>query len=383
MSDQLKKGWRVWRFDQMATMVNDRIDDPAEANVEYYVGLEHLDPESLTIRRWGSPSDVNATKLLFRKGDIIFGRRRVYQRKLAVAHFDGICSAHALVLRAKPEVVVPEFLPFFMQSDLFMERAKQISVGSLSPTINWKTLAKEEFALPPMEEQRRMILALQVANNAIEKIILAEIKYSELLRSIYQSFFGSFNLKMNQAEGYLLGNLCDIRRGASPRPIHDQKWFSNDGPGWVRIRDLANNERFLIKTEQKLSEQGLKKSVRVKPGEIILSIAATIGKPAIAGTDLCIHDGFVVINNLSNNIDRDYLYHYLNWFGPALDNLGLLGTQKNVNTKIIEGLRIILPDIDTQRERTIIMNLMFDNRHIYKIRLTTISKLLNHFISGG
>lgn len=155
-----KNGWRKHRFDEMAVMVNDRIDDPSEADVEYYVGLEHLDSDSLTIRRWGSPSDVEATKLRFRAGDIIFGRRRVYQRKLAVADFDGICSAHAMVLRAKPAVALQEFLPFFMQSDLFMERAKEISVGSLSPTINWKTLAKEEFALPPVEDQRRIVKVL-------------------------------------------------------------------------------------------------------------------------------------------------------------------------------------------------------------------------------
>ena len=128
MTDNARKGWKTWRFDQMAVMVNDRIDNPAEANVEHYVGLEHLESDSLTIRRWGSPSDVEATKLRFRAGDIIFGRRRVYQRKLAVAHFDGICSAHAMVLRAKPDVALPDFLPFFMQSDLFMERAKEISV---------------------------------------------------------------------------------------------------------------------------------------------------------------------------------------------------------------------------------------------------------------
>ncbi len=129
MPERLKRGWRTWRFDQMAVMINDRIDNPADADVEHYVGLEHLDSDSLTIRRWGTPSDVEATKLRFRTGDIIFGRRRVYQRKVAVAHFDGICSAHAMVLRAIPEVALPEFLPFFMQSDAFMERAKQISVG--------------------------------------------------------------------------------------------------------------------------------------------------------------------------------------------------------------------------------------------------------------
>jgi len=77
----------------------------SEGGVDRYVGLEHLGSESLTISRWGLPTDVAATKLLFRRGDIILGRRRVYQRKLAVADFDGICSAHALVLRARSEAV--------------------------------------------------------------------------------------------------------------------------------------------------------------------------------------------------------------------------------------------------------------------------------------
>lgn len=152
----------------------------------YYVGLEHLDTDSLKIRRWGTPSDVKATKLIFRKGDIIFGRRRVYQRKVAVAEFDGICSAHALVLRAKSEIVLPEFLPFFMQSNLFMERAKAISVGSLSPTINWKTLAKEEFALPPIEEQRRMAKLLHSVKETDEKIQALEFQHNFLKLSLIE-----------------------------------------------------------------------------------------------------------------------------------------------------------------------------------------------------
>src|SRR3989442_15705648 len=175
MHDRVSKnGWHKHRFDEMAVVVNDRIDDPADAEVEYYVGLEHLDSDSLAIRRWGSPSDVEATKLRFRAGDIIFGRRRVYQRKLAVADFDGICSAHAMVLRARPNVVLSEFLPFFMQSNLFMERAKEISVGSLSPTINWKMLAKQEFALPPIKQQRRiaeMFQAGQTEGDALFHIL--------------------------------------------------------------------------------------------------------------------------------------------------------------------------------------------------------------------
>lgn len=158
--------WKRVKFGDITQCVNDRVDDPKSAGVDRYVGLEHLDPGSLAIRRWGTPDDVESTKLRFKPGDIIFGKRRAYQRKLAVADFEGICSAHAMVLRAKPDAVVSEFLPFFMQSDVFMERAIAISVGSLSPTINWKTLAAEEFALPPLEEQIRLVGHLEASRAA-------------------------------------------------------------------------------------------------------------------------------------------------------------------------------------------------------------------------
>lgn len=180
----LKPGWKTWRFEQMAANVNVRIDNPSESGMEYYVGLEHLDPDSLRIRRWGSPSDVEAGKLFFKTGDIIFAKRRAYQRKLGVAEFDGICSAHAMVLRAKHEVVLPEFLPFFMQSDLFMNRAIEISVGSLSPTINWKTMAIQEFALPPIEEQRRLVDVLQAIEHANESHQKIGQAANQLIRSM-------------------------------------------------------------------------------------------------------------------------------------------------------------------------------------------------------
>lgn len=180
----MKPGWKVWRFDRMAKNVNVRVDNPSKSGMVHYVGLEHLDADSLKIRRWGTPDDVEATKLMFKTGDIIFGRRRAYQRKLGIAEFDGICSAHAMVLRPNPEVVLPEFLPFFMQSDLFMSRAVEISVGSLSPTINWKTMAVQEFALPSIDEQRSLINLLVAAENVIEAVSEARNEARHLLKSL-------------------------------------------------------------------------------------------------------------------------------------------------------------------------------------------------------
>lgn len=209
-----KAGWTHVRFDQMATQITDRVDNPAEAGVERYVGLEHLDPDSLRIRRWGEPSDVESTKLRFQPGDIIFGKRRVYQRKVAVADFEGICSAHAMVLRSKSNTILPKFLPFFMQSDLFMERALSISVGSLSPTINWSALAAEKFLLPPIQEQARLVDALLATKLALDSLWDAIEKLEILETATLLAKFG--NCHGINPEGYPLvplSQLAEIRTG--------------------------------------------------------------------------------------------------------------------------------------------------------------------------
>ena len=168
---QKTEGWRIVKFGEIAKSVSKRVD-PADTDLEVYVGLEHLDPDNLRITRRGVPSDVKGQKLLVKPGQIIFGKRRAYQRKVAVADFEGICSAHAMVLEAIPEAVVPEYLPFFMQSDMLMERAVAISEGSLSPTIKWKTLANQEFPLPPRPRQEEML-------EVFEKIEKTVFEYDE------------------------------------------------------------------------------------------------------------------------------------------------------------------------------------------------------------
>lgn len=142
-----------YRFDKIAFNSTAK-KTPAESDKEHYIGLEHIDSECLEITRWGSDVAPIGEKLIMKKGDVLFGKRRAYQRKLAIAPFDGIFSAHGMVLRPNEEVVDKNYFPFFMSSDLFMERAVQISVGGLSPTINWKDLREQEFPLPSLAEQK-------------------------------------------------------------------------------------------------------------------------------------------------------------------------------------------------------------------------------------
>ncbi len=150
------KDFEKVKFEEIALNISERVE-PKQTELEIYVGLDHLDSDDLVIRRRGKPEDVIGTKLKIYKGDIIFGKRRSYLRKVGVSDFEGIVSAHSMVLRANEENIEKDFLPYFMQSDEFMNRAVHISEGSLSPTIKWKTLAQQEFILPKKEKQAKLI----------------------------------------------------------------------------------------------------------------------------------------------------------------------------------------------------------------------------------
>ncbi len=269
----LKPGWRRVKFAQLAECVNDRVDDPSKAGVDRYVGLEHLDPESLSIRRWGTPDEVESTKLRFRPGDIIFGKRRAYQRKLAVADFDGICSAHAMVLRAKSDVVLPEFLPFLMQSDTFMERAVAISVGSLSPTINWKTLAAEEFALPPMEEQRRLTILFQSIHSGREILTEALHFAKQLERSIVRESLDRLAARYSQRP--LVEGCLRITDGT-----HQPPTFTDTGVPFFLVKTISSGRVDWSHTNYVSEETYMELTRRVRPrrGDVLYTaVGATYG----------------------------------------------------------------------------------------------------------
>lgn len=141
-----------YKFEQIAINSTEK-KKPVEADKETYLGLEHLDTGCLRVSRWGAEVAPIGDKLIMRKGDVLFGRRRAYQKKVAIAPFDGIFSAHGMVLRPRLDVVTERFFPFFISSDIFLDAAIKISVGSLSPTINWRDLKELEFNLPPIDEQ--------------------------------------------------------------------------------------------------------------------------------------------------------------------------------------------------------------------------------------
>ena len=162
------------------------------------VGLEHLVPEEVALTAWDEGSDNTFTKM-FRKGNVLFGRRRAYLKKAAVAPFDGICSGDITVIEAIPDRILPELLPFIIQNDDLFDFAVGKSAGSLSPRVKWEHLKNYEFELPDMDKQRELaelLWAMDATKKSYQKLIAAT---DELVKS---QFMEQFSMSQAESNGW-------------------------------------------------------------------------------------------------------------------------------------------------------------------------------------
>ena len=187
-----------YRFDQIAINSTEK-KKPVEEDRFTYLGLEHLDSGSLKVTRFGSEVAPIGEKLVMHKGDVLFGKRRAYQKKVAIAPFDGIFSAHGMVLRPKEDVIDKDFFPLFISSDYFLDAAIKISVGSLSPTINWRDLKELKFELPDMDTQRKLAEVLWSINDTMEAYKRLISATDELVKS---QFMEQFSMSQAESNGW-------------------------------------------------------------------------------------------------------------------------------------------------------------------------------------
>ena len=211
-----------YRFEQIAINSTEK-KKPVEEDRFTYLGLEHLDSGSLKVTRFGSEVAPIGEKLVMHKGDVLFGKRRAYQKKVAIAPFDGIFSAHGMVLRPREDVIDKSFFPLFISSDYFLDAAIKISVGSLSPTINWRDLKTLEFELPDLATQRKLAETLWSINDTMEtykKLIAAT---DELVKSQFMELFGDTVTNTQGREVRPFKDfMLDIRYGTSQPPTFNE-----------------------------------------------------------------------------------------------------------------------------------------------------------------
>ncbi len=149
-----KSHWKRVAFGDVVRNVNETVRDLEAAGIDRVIAMEHMDPGELKISRWGSTEDGTTFTRRVKPGQTLFGKLRAYQRKVAYAEFDAICSGDIYTFEADETALRGDLLPFLVQSDGFFEHALGTSAGSLSPRTNWRDLKDFEFGLPPLDEQK-------------------------------------------------------------------------------------------------------------------------------------------------------------------------------------------------------------------------------------
>lgn len=350
MNEQsLKPGWKIVKFGDIAQNIADRVD-PANAETDIYVGLEHLEPGTLHLRQWGHPSDVTGQKLAFKKSDVIFGRRRAYQRKLAVADFDGICSAHAMVVRAKPKMILPEFLPFFLQSDMFMERAIEISVGSLSPTINWKTLRVQEFPLPPLDEQIRIAEILWAADESVEKYIQTKTRLQETKTTTFQKLVAESKPLRRR-----IGDLGAVITGSTPS-TKNPAFYDRQEYMFVSPADIGSS-KFVSRTEKMVSSSGFQSGREIPPKAVmVVCIGSTTGKVAMS-SERCISNQQINSVICNEDVDPDFVFLLLKQMEEYFYRQASCTALPILNKSQFSAIEVFIPLLNKQKE---IVSMMSD-----------------------
>ncbi|HCT8041743.1 restriction endonuclease subunit S [Pseudomonas aeruginosa] len=280
----LKPGWRRVKFGDVVRLSKARSKDPMADGIERYVGLEHLEPGDLRIRSWGNVADGVTFTSVFQPGQVLFGKRRAYQRKVAVADFSGVCSGDIYVLETKDaQVLLPELLPFICQTDAFFDHAVGTSAGSLSPRTNWTSLADFEFALPTVDEQLRVVAALAAFDECFESCRSLHAHGNGLLQSLLDRMWNMFPHRKIGAliEDGLIAPPQDGNHGEKHPKASD---YVPEGVPFVMASDLKGGEVDFANCS-KIPEV-LARTLRIgfaKSGDILLSHKGTVGEVARLG----------------------------------------------------------------------------------------------------
>lgn len=339
--------WKKWKFSDLVDNIVEKVK-PQESGLEHYIGLEHLDSGSLHIKRFGESKTLIGDKLKIYKNDIIFAKRNAYLKRVSIAPFDAVASAHSMVLRLKSENVLPEFLPFFLLSEKFWTRAIEISVGSLSPTINWKSLAKQEFLLPPKDQQAKLAELLWAMDEVIERDNEVLKRLKDIKTALQRQYLD------NPKNMVSIGDISKVYSGGTPNRKISEYW--NGSVPWIKTAEV--NYRTIFSVEEYISEEGLKNSpAKLIPiGSVLVAMygqGVTRGRVAITGIRAACNQACAVIET-SDTILANFIYAYLEYKYEDLRSLAHGANQQNLNLGMIKEYKI--PDLELTDKNAFLKN---------------------------
>lgn len=365
----LKEAPITAEFDEFCNIIKNSIINPQTSPFEYYVGLEHIESESLKIKNFGSPLDVKSNKYVFQSGQILFGRRRAYQRKLAIADVDGICSTDIFVLEHKPGKILRNYLPLFMQTEIFYERVLQHSDGSLSPRIKWKNLAKEKFSIPSQKTQKQIVEIISKIDESLEKSEFLIERLENLLLSTLNHFLNRYcdssNKHVKLPKNWKLLAISDVVN--KNQNLKYKKLKSNSYKDVGKFPIIDQGQKFVsgYTDDEKNLYTGKLPVIVFGDHTLVLKY---VDFPFAAGAD-----GTKIISTNTDEFIPKFLYYIIMSF-----NLIPEGYKRHYS--LIKDKKFIRPPIDEQENLTNIFSLIDSHIELVKKHILQLNNLRNSIL---
>lgn len=313
------------------------------------VGLEHLTPSDINLGSYDQGKDNTFTKMFY-KGDILFGRRRAYLKKAAMAPFDGICSGDITVISAIPDKILPELLPFIIQNDHFFDFAVGKSAGSLSPRVKWEHLKKYKFNLPSLPEQKKLAQVLWAAENTRQAYKKLLTQTDQLIKAKFIEILESCKYKLVN-----LGEVCEFR------PKQNLTGFSDDTlVSFVPMATLNQNEVDFSATEEKPIKELKSGYTYFEDNDVLLAKITPCFENGKAGIAKGLKNGigfgsteFIVIRADAEKVKPEWIYYFINsddFLKVGADNMTGTAGQRRVPSDFVANYKIPFPSIEEQKK---------------------------------
>jgi type I restriction enzyme S subunit len=307
------------------------------------VGLEHIIPCEITFEKYMIDSESTFSKV-FQKGQVLFGRRRAYQHKAAIAHIDGICSGDIMVLEAIPDKIEPNLLPFIIQNDDFFDYAIQHSEGGLSPRVKWSAIANYEFTLPSLSEQKVLADKLWAAYRVKESYKKLLAATDDMLKAKFQEMFGDLD------KNRIVKDVANVVSGKSI-PTKYEDIVGNIA--YVKVADfnIPGNEKYITTSSRFVTLESASLSKYVSSGSVLFAkngAAALSNKKRLTIIDCCIDMNTMAIIPMKDKICPEYLLSIFE--NTNIEDYVRQGAIPSISPKDIENMAIYLPPLPLQQQ---------------------------------
>lgn len=407
----MPNNWKKYKLGEFASLRKQNIQ-PKDFTNEIYIGLEHIGQGNFLLDGIGEASDVTSNKATFKSGDILYGKIRPYFKKVYRPKFSGICSTDILVVFSKNENLVDQnFLYQIIKTQSFTDKATETSTGTKMPRADWDSLCQIEFEIPPLKEQQAIAEILSALDDKIELNLQTNKTLEEMANALYKHWFVDFGpflppgRCLKDGGGPIPGfveselglipegweakpffSLIDLLSGGTPKTSVHEYW--GDEICWVSAKDIgSSNESFIVDTDKKITELGLRNSsTKILPEDTIIIVArGSVGKYGIISKPMAMNQscyglyskGFLsqsMVFLITQNIMKDLLRMS---YGSVFDT---------ITTNTFNSINVAVPSLEISKPLMDRFDILFNKVKQNTIENQTLKQtrdyLLPKLISG-